>query len=214
MQRIKNNIKIKDGSLIGRTLDSNNKEEMKRAREFRHRIFLDELGWSLPEGTVENVDKYDGGAVHFGAFSDTGELLGYFRLVLSENGFMIEREFASLIYPDYCVRKEKDTVEASHFAISRRLRGEEDGFRVIGLLLRTLYLWAKNNNVRYIYGVCASDYLKFLEGLFSGCKSIGPAYEYQKGVSSSALIFDLEKLDLPEIQVFWSLVIDKSRIEQ
>lgn len=214
MQRIQNRIEVRDGELSGRILNPYNKGEMKEACEFRHRIFLDELGWSLPESSEQQIDEYDRNSVHFGAFSAGGEFIGYCRLILPKGGFMIEREFADLVYLNYHIRKESDTVEISHFAIPRKIRSKEEGFRVVELLLRCVYQWAKSHNIRYIYGVCASEHLVFVQGAFACCKPIGPAHEYQPGVSSSALIVDLDNLDVAKIQEFWSHVVSKPRVEQ
>lgn len=213
MQRIKDLIEVKDGSLSARVLDPDNKDEMEEAREFRHKIFLEELGWSLLDSTGQEFDEYDKNSVHFGAFADSSDLTGYCRLILHRSGFMIEREFAELVNPGYSIRKKDDTVEISRFAIPKEIRGKVEGFNVIAVLLRAVYLWAKANKVRYIYGVCASDHLSFVREYFSCCKQIGPAHEYQPGVSSSALIFDLEKLDVARVQEFWSLVVGKPRSE-
>ena len=211
MQKTRDLIEVKDGLLSARVLDPDSRDEMEEAYAFRHRIFLEELGWSQLNSTGHEIDEYDQSSVHFGAFSDSGELTGYCRVILPKSGFLIEREFADLVDPKYCIRKEKDTVEASRFAISREPRGKEEGFRVIGVLLRSMYQWAVINKVRYIYGVCASDYLRFIQESFSCCKAIGPAHEYQLGLSSAALVFDLEKLDLVKVQEFWALVVGKPR---
>jgi N-acyl-L-homoserine lactone synthetase len=211
MPKTKHRIEVKDGSLSARVLDSDNWDEMEEARAFRRKIFLEELGWSLLDSTGQEIDEYDKNSVHLGAFADSGKLVGYCRLILPKSGFMIEKDFADLVHPGYYIRKERDTVEASRFAITKELRGTEEGFRAIGVLVGCLYQWAVANKVRYIYGVCASDHLQFIEGFFSCCKSIGPAHEYQPGLSSSALIFDLQELDLVKVQEFWSLVVGKPR---
>jgi acyl homoserine lactone synthase len=211
MPKTKNRIEVKDGRLLARNLDPDKKSDMDEALAFRHKIFLEELGWSLLDTTGQEIDGYDQSSVHFGAYMDSGELVGYCRLILPNIGFMIERDFADLVAPGYCIRKEEDTVEISRFAIPKELRGKEEGFRVIGVLLACVYKWAVTNKVRYIYGVCASDHLQFVEGFFPCCKSIGPAHEYQPGTSSSALIFDLQELDLARVQEFWSLVVGKPR---
>lgn len=211
MPKTKNRIEVKDGNLSARILDWDKKSDMSEALAFRHKIFLEELGWSLLDSTGQEIDEYDQSSVHFGAYSDSGKLVGYCRLILPKSGFMIEKDFADLVTPGYCIRKEEDTVEISRFAIPRELRGKEGGFRVIGVLLRCVYQWAVTNKGRYIYGVCASDHLQFVEEFFPCCKSIGPAHEYQPGVSSSALIFDLEELDLVKVQEFWALVVGKPR---
>lgn len=213
MQKTKDLTEVKDGPLSARVLDPDNREEMKEAQTFRHKIFLEELGWSVLDSTGQDLDEYDINSVHFGAFDGSGRIVGYCRVILNnkKSGFMIEKDFADLVHTGYSIRKGKDTVEASRFSISKELRGKEEGFSVIALILRSMYQWAKANKIRYIYGVCASDYLSFILEYFSGAKQIGPAHEYQPGVSSSALIFDLEKLDVVKVQEFWSLVVGKPR---
>lgn len=212
MQKTKDQIEVKDGSLSARVLDPDNRDDMEEARAFRHKIFLEELGWSLLDSTGQEIDEYDKNSVHFGAFEDSSRLVGYCRLILnSKSGFMIEKDFAELVNPGYCIRKKDDTVEISRFAIPKETRGKVEGFMVIGVLLRCVYQWAKANRVRYIYGVCASDHLSFVREYFSCAKQIGPAHEYQPGVSSSAFILDFEKLDVAKVQEFWSLVVGKPR---
>lgn len=213
MQKTKNLTEVKDGSLSARVLEPDNRNEMEQARTFRHKIFLEELGWTLLDSTGQENDEYDKNAVHFGAFDDSRDLVGYCRVILSRSGFMIEKEFADLVAPTYYVRKKGDTVEISRFAIPKELRGKQEGFRVIAVLLRCVYQWAKMNKVRYIYAVCASDHLGFLRGFFSCCKPIGPAYEYQPGISSSAFILDLEELDLAKVKELWSVLMSKSPSE-
>ena len=213
MPKTKDLIEVKDGPLSAKVIESDNKYEMKGAQTFRQKIFLQELGWSVLDSTGQEFDEYDTNSVHIGAFDSSNRMVGYCRLILNnkKSGFMIEKDFADLVASGYCIRKEKDTVEASRFAISKELRGKGEGFSVIALLVRCLYQWAKANKVRYIYGVCASDHLSFILEYFSGAKQIGPAHEYQPGISSSALIFDLEKLDIERVQEFWSLVVGKRR---
>lgn len=213
MQKTQNMIEVRDGSLIARVLDPGKKAEMEDARVFRHKIFLEELGWSLLDSNGQEVDEYGQSSLHFGAFSALGELVGYCRVILPKSRFMIEKEFADLVDPAYYIRKEGDTVEISRFAIPKELRGKQEGFRVIAVLLRCVYQWAMMNKVRYIYAVCASDHLGFLRGFFSCCKPIGPDYEYQPGISSSAFILDLKELDLTKVRELWSVLMSKSPSE-
>lgn len=48
--------------------------------EFRHRIYVEELGWLEGSGGLL-VDEFDGCAVNYAAFSETGELIGSVRVV-------------------------------------------------------------------------------------------------------------------------------------
>ena len=211
MREMQSLIQVRDGFLSARVLDPKNKAEIDAALAFRHTVFLEELGWSVLDHKGQESDQYDQNSVHFGAFSESGEITGYCRLILPKSGFMIEKEFADLIDPGYCIRKENDTVEASRFAVARNLRGKGEGFRVIALLVRSLYQWAKLNKVRYIYAVSVSDYLGFLCGYFTCIKPIGPNHEYQAGISSSAVILDLEQLDLEKVKEFWAMLTNKPK---
>jgi len=209
--RPKDVIEIREGTLVARVLDPYTKGEIRRAGDFRHNIFREELRWALEDTGPAETDRYDESATHFGVFSQSGELVGYCRLILPDTGFMIENEFADLLAPGYQVRKEEDTVEMSRFAIPSHLRGDQKGFVIIALLLRCVYAWAIMNRVRYFYGVCTTDHLAFVQTYLSCCEAIGPVYEYQPGVSSAALVFDLANLDLDKVRDFWALVVDKPR---
>lgn len=212
MQKTQDLVVMKDGDLSARVLDQGRKDEMAQARAFRHKIFLEELGWSVLDSKGQEFDQYDECSVHFGAFSESGKFVGYCRLILPKKGFMIEKEFASLVYPGYHIRKENDTVEISRFAIPKEQRSKLEGFRIVAVLLRSVYQWAKVNKMRYIYGVCATDHLQFVLGVFSSCCTpIGPAHEYQPGMSSSAFILDFEKLDVEKVKEFWAGVMGKPR---
>jgi len=211
VRRPKDAIELREGTLVARVLDPNTKGEIRRAGGFRHNIFREELRWLLEDTGPAETDRYDDGASHFGVFSESGELVGYCRLILPETGFMIESEFAELVDPGYRIRKEEDTVEMSRFAIPSHLRGDPRGFEIISLLLRSVYSWAILNRVRYFYGVCATDHLAFVQTYFTCCEAIGPVYEYQPGVPSAALVFDLANLDLEKVGDFWALVVGKSR---
>jgi N-acyl-L-homoserine lactone synthetase len=208
MQNTKDLTQVRDGSLTAKVLAPDRRYEMEEARTFRYKIFLEELGWSLLESNGQEFDEYDENSVHFGAFEDSGQMVGYCRLILNNNdGFMIEKEFTDLVYPGYCIRKKDDTVEMSRFAITRERRGRETGIGVMSVLVRCVYRWAEANRVRYIYGVCASNLVGHIKESFSCAKQIGPDHEYQPGVSSAAFIVDLEKLDVTQILKFWFCVV-------
>jgi N-acyl-L-homoserine lactone synthetase len=205
-------IEVRDDHYVARVLDSSDVEEMQAALVFRHRVFLEELGWAcMEEESGHDHDRYDDSSVHFVAFDENNEVAAYCRLILPQSGFMIETEFSDLVEPGHRIRKDPDTAEISRFAVTRTLRGKIQGFSLIALLLRTVYGWAMANHLRYIYGVCATDHLSFVQAYFPWVQSVGPAYEYQPGVSSSALLADLRTIDVEKTKEFWASVIGKPR---
>ena len=205
-------IKLKDGPFISREIDWDNKRERANALTFRYNVFSEELGWASSHSSGEESDEYDQNSVHFAVFVHPDKLVGYCRLILPKSYFMIEKEFADLVDPGYIIRKNNDTAELSRFAIPEELRGSRDGYRVIILLLRTVYRWSVINRVDYIYGVCATSYLQFVQDFFP-CRPIGPSKEFQPGISSSALFMDLKKLDIEQTVDFWALVVNDSASE-
>jgi N-acyl-L-homoserine lactone synthetase len=197
------NAQLKNGSFLARNIDPAESRELQDLYEFRHRVFSKELGWvptSLGAG-----DPYDGHSVHFGAFSNAGDIVGCSRLILPKGGFMLEREFADLLDPGYNLRKETDTVEASQFAVSRELRRTREGFAVTELLCKTMCLWARRNGIRYCYMVLDANYLEFLQAFFS-LRTIGPPRVYEPQIASVAAVFDLAELHPEDAETFWSVL--------
>ncbi len=211
MQNTKDLIQVRDGSLTARVLNPDNPNEMEEARAFRFRIFLEELGWSLLESDGQEFDEYDKNPVQFGVFEDSGQMVGYCRIILNKSGFMIEKEFADLVYPGYRIRKKDDTVELSRFAIMKELRGKVNGIRAVSVLVRCMYQWAEANKVRYFYAVCASDIPGNIREFFSCAEQIGPDHEYQPGVSSAAFMVDLEKVDMAKVLNSYFRMLGKHR---
>jgi N-acyl-L-homoserine lactone synthetase len=200
-----NGVELRDGSFVARSLDPDNAVEMDGAYAFRYKVFHKELEWSSNGSDGRESDEYDECSAHFGVFSDTGEMLGYGRLTLPDNGFMIEKEFADLLDPGARVGKGDDTAEASRFAISRRLRRSREGFTVTGLLCTTMCKWSRKNEVRYWYMVLDTKYLEFLQQHFP-FEAIGAPKEYEPGKASVAARIDLSLLGADEAQTFWGLL--------
>jgi len=201
-RRLKN-VLSKNGHFLARNIDLLESRELQDLYEFRHRVFSKELGW-VPTGLVAG-DAYDGHSVHFGAFSDAGDIVGCSRLILPEGAFMLEKDFADLLEPGYNLRKEIDTVEASQFAVSSQLRRTREGFAVTELLCKTMCLWSRRNGVRYCYMVLDQNYLAFLQRFFS-LQTIGPPRIYEPETASVAAVFDLDDLSPENMEAFWSVL--------
>jgi acyl homoserine lactone synthase len=200
--------KLTNGPFVARNLAQGNRLEMDKAYAFRHAVFCRELGWQSAE--AREKDGYDRTSVHFGVFDDSDELVGYCRLHLPAGPFMIENEFADLVAPWHRIRKTQDTVEASRFGIGHRLRRTKDGFEVTELLCKTMYLWARGNNVRYVYLVLDAEYLDFLLRFFP-IQPIGGRKNYDHQMESIAVIVDLTKLGLKHADTLWDTLGNESK---
>jgi len=185
-------IRLKEGEFLAKNL---NQHEIEKAYRFRYKIFCEELKWLPNNNNEKESDEYDQYSVHFGVFSRSGEIVGYSRIILPGNSFTLEKEFTDLLDPNYCIRKEKDTVEISRLAVKKELRGRQESATKISMLLyKIMYQWAVKNGVRYWYMVVETDYLKVLQ-MFFPCKSIGPVKEYQPNVSSVAALLDIREAE-------------------
>jgi len=185
-------IRLKEGEFLAKNL---NQHEIEKAYRFRYKIFCEELKW-LPKNTVEKEsDEYDQHAIHFGVFSCSGEIVGYSRILIPENGFMLKKEFADLLNPNYCIREEKDAVEISRLAVKSDTRGNQGNSAKVSMLLyKAMYQWAIRNGVRYWYMVVETKFLKSLQAFFP-CKVISTTKEYQPNVSSVAALLDIREAE-------------------
>ncbi len=186
-------IKLLDNALeknfLIRELEPDERED---AYKFRYQVFCNELNWIAQNKSKKDIDSYDNHAVHFGVFSHFGDLVGYSRIILPENNFMLEHEFRDLI-ENSPIRKSKDTVEISRLAIEKSLRmGYE--FQTGMLLYRIMYNWSLDHKVRYWYMAVNLRYLRSLQKLFP-CKSIGQAKSYQSGIPTVAALLDLREAE-------------------
>jgi acyl homoserine lactone synthase len=85
---------------------------------YRHRIFVEGLGWSLPfaDDTFER-DQYDReDTVYVVAHDDTGSICGCARLLPTTRPYLLQEQFASLVSPDVPLPVAHDVWELSRFA--------------------------------------------------------------------------------------------------
>ena len=186
-------VKFFEGGLLVRTLVG--EEEYRQAYRLRHRVYSEKLGWvpSSPDGL--EVDSYDASATSVGLFSETGRLLGLFRVLPGLGPFMLEDEFRSMLVPGTQLRKNEDTIEVTRLTLDPEFCSNGLSRYMFLVLLKGIYQWSLNNNIRYWYKVVEKRFLRVFQALGFPADPISPVIAIPPaGALSVAAVLDLEKL--------------------
>lgn len=185
-------IRFYEGPYCIRSLAS--EEDQLKAARLRHVVFCQNLKWVPPSADGLEVDRHDPFAISIGVFSTTEELLGIFRFLPPSRKFMLEREFVSLLAPDYRVRKQWDTAEVTRFTVAPNLRQQSISPGYISrLMYKAMYQWSQENGVRYIYVAVERRFWRALVIAGYPYQAIGPVTELPPaGAASVAAILDWE----------------------
>ncbi len=168
-------------------------QDYAKAFLLRHKIFCEELGWIPCVPYRLEIDEHDMWATSLGVFSPAGSLLGLVRLLPPERPFMLEREFATLVPPDYEIRKGRDTAEVTRFIAGRGIPGHGPyTSHIAALIYKALYQWSLRNDIRYLYFVVNKKFLRALRLSGFPCELIGPLKPLQAEVDAVAVSLDWE----------------------
>lgn len=185
-------VKFNEGDIQVRTLFRD--AEKVEAYKLRHKVFSERLQWV--ESSTEGVetDPYDSLATSVGLFHRWGKLIGVSRLLPTTGPFMLEKEFQSLLQPQCTLRKMSDTAEITRMTIDPSITDKGLSKRIMQTLLKGIYQWSVQNDVRYLYMVVEKRFFRVLRGIgypcepISPCKALPPA-----GALSVAAMLDLEQ---------------------
>jgi len=174
------------------------RDEILQAFHLRHLIFHEELKWVPNSKDRIESDLYDKKAIFLGAFNVENKLHAFIRLILHKDTFMIENEFSNLVRENYKIRKDYDTAEISRLCIAKEARNKKIlsnfGMHSLSMLLyKGIYIWCKQNYVRYLYAVIEVKLYKImLRGGFP-CRLIGNPTIMPDKIKAVAVIFDWEE---------------------
>jgi len=150
-------------------------EDQHKAFRFRHAIFCDSLHWVRAQTDGLEKDDYEEGSTSLGILTTADELLGIARMIPAHRPFMLEHSFRSLVGPLHSVRKSSDTAEVTRLAT----RPSPDLYRkappISCLLYKAIYRWSCAHDVRYLYLVVETRYLRTLRRWGFPCTPVGPA---------------------------------------
>ena len=184
-------IQFYEGDILVKTLNS--EREKVEGYKLRHKVFSDGLKWV--ESTVDGLERdgYDSWATSIGLFLKGGRLSGIFRLLPTKGPFMLEKEFLSLLHPNYVLRKMKDTVEITRLTVDPYISDKGLSSRMMQILFKGVYQWSVQNDVRYLYMVIEKRFFRVFRAMGFPCEPLGPCKAFPPAsVLSVAAILDLD----------------------
>ena len=186
-------IEFREEEFVVRTLRDG---ELKRAYRFRHKVFAETLKWVPASPDGEEMDLYDLWGKTVGVLGRDGALLGMARLLPSSGMFMLEKDFGALLPDGYRIRKAQDTAEITRLAVDPDIRDTKLSTRIMLSVLKGIYQWAVQNEIRYYYLEVEHRFLRALRILGFPCEPIGPVVKLPPaGASAVAALYDMVSFD-------------------
>jgi N-acyl-L-homoserine lactone synthetase len=186
-------IAFREEDYVVRTLHG---PELDQSYRLRHRVFAETLRWVLPSSDGKEIDLYDVWGTTIGLVRADGMVVGMARLLPSSGPFMLEHDLAALLPPGHRVRKTSDTAEITRLAVTPEIRDKGLSARIMLAVLKGVYQWAVENNVRYYYLEVEHRFLRVLRALGFPCEPLGaPVSLPPAGASSVAAVYDMMQFD-------------------
>lgn len=187
-------IEFHEGEFLVKTLKD--ESDLQQAYRLRHRVFAETLRWVPPTEDGKEMDMYDLWGVTVGVFGYDGMLLGMARLLPHSGKFMLEHEFGALLHQGYAIRKAPDTAEITRLAVNPDIRDAKLSSRIMLGVLKGIYQWAVENEIRYYYLEVEHRFLRALRMLGFPCEPVGPVVKLPPAeVGAVAAIYDMVRFD-------------------
>lgn len=182
-------IEFREGEFVIKTLCG---EELEQSYRLRHRVFAESLGWVPLSSDGREIDLYDLWGTTIGLVRDDGTIAGIARLLPSSGPFMLEQDLSALLPPGYRVRKAPDTAEITRLAIDPDIRDRGLSGRILRALLKGVYQWAIENDIRFYYLEVEERFLRVLRAVGFPCEPLGPSVTLPPANASSvAALYDM-----------------------
>jgi acyl homoserine lactone synthase len=192
MRRVKD-VEFSENGFIVKTLHG---EQLAQSYRLRHKVFAESLKWVPETEDRQEIDLYDLWATTVGLVRDDGAVVGVARLLPSSSQFMLEKEFGALLPSGYQIRKGPDTAEITRLAVDPEIRDRGLSSRMMLALLKGVYQWAVENDIRYYYLEVEHRFFRALRALGFPCEMIGePVVLPPAGASSVAALYDMVRFD-------------------
>jgi acyl homoserine lactone synthase len=109
---------------------------------------------------------------------------------------MLENDFMALLPSEHTIRKSPDTAEITRLAVDPDIRDAKLSTRTMLAVLKGVYQWAVENEIRYYYLEVEHRFLRALRMLGFPCEPIGPVVKLPPaGASAVAALYDMEQFD-------------------
>jgi acyl homoserine lactone synthase len=192
MKRLKG-IEFKEGNSLIRTLSG---DELLQSYRLRHKVFAETLKWVPTTSDQREMDLFDLWGTTVGLLRDDGKLIGMARLLPSSGQFMLEKDLCALLPAGYTIRKNPDTAEITRLAIDPEIYDKGLSTRILLTVLKGIYQWAVENNIRYYYLEVEQRFLRILRALGFPCEQIGEAIALPPAEAPSvAALYDMVRFD-------------------
>jgi acyl homoserine lactone synthase len=192
MRRVKD-VEFSENGFVVKTLHG---EQLAQSYRLRHKVFAESLKWVPETEDRQEIDLYDLWATTVGLVRDDGAVVGVARLLPSSSQFMLEKEFGALLPSGYQIRKGPDTAEITRLADDPEIRDRGLSSRMMLALLKGVYQWAVENDIRYYYLEVEYRFFRALRALGFPCEMIGePVVLPPAGASSVAALYDMVRFD-------------------
>jgi len=192
MRRMKD-IEFSENGFVVKTLHG---EQLAQSYRLRHKVFAESLKWVPETDDRQEMDLYDRWGTTVGLVRDDGAVDGVARLLPSTCPFMLEKEFGALLPTGYQVRKNSDTAEITRLAVDPEIRDRGLSSKMMLALLKGVYQWAVENDIRYYYLEVEHRFFRTLRALGFPCEMIGaPVVLPPTGASSVAALYDMVRFD-------------------
>lgn len=169
-------------------------EEQLEAYRLRYKVYTEALRWVPGTGDDREVDPYDAWATPLGVFSEGGQLVGFARILMAPDPFMLESEFSSCLAAAHEIRKGRDTAEITRLTVEPGLGGNGLSSRVLLVVIKGLYQLLTGHDVRYCYMVIEKRFLRVLRALGFPCQPLNEGVALPPaGVVSVAALLDLQQ---------------------
>ncbi|HKV85109.1 MAG TPA: acyl-homoserine-lactone synthase [Ktedonobacterales bacterium] len=172
------------------------------AQRLRADVFARELAWVPECACGREHDRCDAAATHLVVLAADGvrqsritspHIVGYARLLLPRDNFMLAREFAALLDGGPLRLESTRAFEVSRFVVHPALRGrrDADGRGAAEHLQRGIARWALERGRADLYSVCEARHVRALRMRGLPVRRFGRMVEYTPGVLACAVHLDL-----------------------
>ena len=186
-------VEFSENGFVVKTLHG---EQLAQSYRLRHKVFAEALKWVPETDDRQEVDLYDLWGVTLGLVRNDGAVVGVARLIPSSGQFMLENEFGALLPDGYQIRKTSDTAEITRLAVDPEIRDKGLSSKMMLVLLKGVYQWAVENNIRYYYLEVEHRFFRTLRALGFPCEMIGkPVVLPPAGATSVAALYDMVRFD-------------------
>jgi acyl homoserine lactone synthase len=186
-------VEFSENGFVVKTLHG---EQLTQSYRLRHKVFAESLKWVPETDDRQEMDLYDLWGTTVGLVRNDGAVVGVARLLPSSGQFMLEKEFGALLPAEYQIRKTSDTAEITRLAIDPEIRDRGLSSKMMLALLKGVYQWAVENDIRYYYLEVEHRFFRTLRALGFPCEMIGePVVLPPAGASSVAALYDMVRFD-------------------